>query len=96
MTDTTIRTEERCEKSDLLQSQCAHCRPNPEGEWLAAALGSQPADDTAAFRQADDPVLLGPPFKAHYVGICRHCPAGIHKGDLIQPTDYGYVHVECP
>lgn len=98
MTDTA--TQERCERTDLLPSQCAHCKPNPEGEWLAAAVLSSaashmPEPDAVA---VELPSTVSTAFRAHYsTGRCTTCGEHIIRGEVIRHSgESRYAHVECP
>ena len=99
MADTTTRAEERCERTELLISSCAHCKPNPESEWLATALNSvKPADGVLLAEPEELEPELGPAFRAHYSsGRCTTCGEHIVRGEMIQHSgDARYTHVDCP
>lgn len=98
MADTTTRADERCEKTELLCSSCAHCKPNPEGEWLAAELGAAKPADGVLLVDEVPAVELGPAFRAHYSsGRCTTCGEHIVRGELIQAAaEARYAHVDCP
>lgn len=103
MTDTTTKREARCERTDLLIGQCAHCRPNPAGEWLASAILSsafairerEPDNYTTSFRID---VTGETPFRANFSsGRCTCCSEHIIRGEFIVASgESRYAHVECP
>ncbi|NUS59163.1 MAG: hypothetical protein HOV66_30545 [Streptomycetaceae bacterium] len=73
--------EERCERSDLPTSMCAHCRGHEErGTELTAA-----------------DVVVSAAFEARFPGRCEGCGNAIREGDAIAPLrdSSGYVCPEC-
>jgi len=100
MADTTTRAEERCERTELLISSCAHCKPNPEGEWLATMLNAaKPADGVTVVDEMPlGETVPGPAFRAHYSsGRCTTCGEHVVRGEMIQHSGDGrYAHVDCP
>lgn len=72
----------RCDLTELLVEQCAHCRPAP-----AAPPFMTPS--TADFRPASHS------FPARFGGRCAECEGGIVEGDPIRMTDDGAVHDDC-
>lgn len=77
--------EERCAFSDLLKSQCAHCRP--------PVLPEKPSPLES--------VLWGPWFTAGYDGDCdggfdSQCSGQITEGDTIRADgEGGYLCQSC-
>lgn len=83
--------EPRCEVTDLLISQCGHCRP-PQ----------MTLDDFIA-RLAPRPLPPPPPqpsrpsrvFEAQYESRCDYCDFEIYPGDEIRMADGRAIHAEC-
>jgi hypothetical protein len=68
-------TEERCERTELIKSQCAHC------------LGhADPAVDVEPERRRFDRGAGGPTIDASYPGRCPECDEPIRVGDPITLT----------
>jgi hypothetical protein len=63
----------RCEKTDLLRSQCGHCTGR-EGKPEASEL---------------DPRSFGPWFAARYDGECGNCGCEFQAGDSIRSDGAG-------
>jgi hypothetical protein len=67
--------EPRCEKTDLLASQCAHCRPRPPldvsafGPWITASFDGECAGDCGR------PLRAGDSIRSDGEGgwLCVHC-----------------------
>lgn len=74
--------EERCERSDLPASMCAHCRGH-----------DQTVPDLSLRDLGHKDVHTA--FTARYEGTCENCGAHIDAGDLIAPLIGGSGHV-CP
>ncbi len=74
--------ESRCDITELLVDQCAHCRPAP------------PADPD---ERSSSPGDYGQAFTARYPGVCSEGGDRIHEGDLIRYCGYEgtYAHDEC-
>lgn len=68
-------TDERCERTELLVDQCAHCRghADPEADALAAESPRRYAVDVETPRTTI----------AQYPGWCPQCSERIHPGDVI-------------
>lgn len=74
--------EARCTVTDLIESQCAHCRPAPARDALSDFL-TQPSQ-------------LGPWFFASYPGACTECGCKFDAGDMIRAAvDSGYIADCC-
>jgi hypothetical protein len=74
---------ERCELTELIKSQCAHCRP--QAPRFREALFDDPFsdDDTAT-------------FQARYSGRCEQCDGLFEVGDWIARTgDSDYLCQDC-
>ena len=79
--------EERCEISDLLVSQCAHCRA---GGGLQSPAELTEASVLASVREH------GPLFFAKHRGPCSGCDRGIWPDDTIRADGQGgYLHEDC-
>jgi hypothetical protein len=70
---------DRCEITELLRDQCAHCRPKPEPSLFAL-----PSDSD-----------VGPAIRSAYDGWCHACSESIDSGDMIRRTHDGWVHEDC-
>lgn len=80
----------RCDLTDLLVDQCAHCRKHD--------LDFDPAALDEGIELVDrDQSEYGPPFPAQYPGRCTDCGQRIHEGDTIRSCVLagGYVHDGC-
>ncbi len=77
----------RCDITDLLVDQCAHCRcPN----------APTPPDPTEQWRKAERSIVgLGPWFRARYDGACKGCGARVNEGDLMRSSVAGFVGECC-
>ena len=72
--------EPRCEKTDLLRSQCGHCTGR-DGGGEASEL---------------DPRKFGPWFQARYDGECDNCGYEFQAGDSIRSDgNGGWLCGEC-
>ena len=78
----TIDTEERCERTDLIVSQCAHCRPKPS------------LDDEIAQHRARLLASRRGWFRAQYFGRCAGCGDPYVPDTAIRRTPDGYI-AEC-
>lgn len=78
-------TEERCPLTELISTQCAHCRklPDPAADLLRDIF-EEPAQ-----RQT------GPWFSARYEGRCSECGMAFEVGDPIRPSGRGFVAPCC-
>jgi len=76
-----VDTEERCPKTELIVSQCAHCRgdTDPEAEILA--------DREALIR-------TGYWYPSKYDGICANCGQPFEANSAIRGDPRGWV-AEC-
>lgn len=76
--------EERCERTDLIKSQCSHCRglDKPEVKY-------------DRFTDSDGKIQRG--FRARFPGWCEFGDHPIEVDDVIQshPESFSYVHVLC-
>ena len=73
---------ERCERTELIKSQCAHCRP-PEPMFLEALFDAP--DDAGTVT-----------FPAGFAGRCEECDGFFDTGDMICRTADGtYICDEC-
>jgi hypothetical protein len=76
---------ERCERTYLFKSDCAHCRP---------ASNIDPMRSTAGRK-----VQVGDVFSANYFSRCPECGERITPGDSIvgvtEDDDTRYVHEGC-
>jgi hypothetical protein len=70
---------ERCERTELLTTECSHCR----------GLDRQPAP---ARRPGNGP---GPWFPAAYPGRCSQCATSFDPGDRIRAAGGGGYLAEC-
>ncbi len=73
-------TEERCERTDLIKDQCAHCRghDHPEQDYI----GSHPP--------------LGTTVLARFEARCaRYVEHRIEPGDVIRKADEGWLCTDC-
>lgn len=78
--------DERCELTDLITAQCAHCR-TPSKPVFTEALFTVPKDD------GNEPVAT---FPARYAGRCADCDGFFEAGDWISRTGQGeYICDEC-
>ncbi len=77
-------SERRCDKSDLSESMCAHCRGNI-GEDLP-----HPGERTKRYDRT-------PTFPARYWGTCSEdCGDPIEPGDMIVGIEgSSYAHAHC-
>lgn len=71
---------QRCELTELLVHECAHCRGLPDPEQVPATAGTGE---------------LGPLFRATYYGRCSDCREPILPGDHIRADDAGGYLGEC-
>lgn len=79
-------SEPRCEFSDMLVSQCAHCRAG--GKILP------PPDVERPSQPARTP--YGPLFFARHYGPCSGCETKIIPDDTIRADGTGgYLHEDC-
>lgn len=77
-------SDERCEISDLIKSQCGHC---------------QGTDALVPAAQTSDKPLLGKVVEAKFQGWCGECPEPILIGDMIAKADDDpegpWIHYGC-
>lgn len=81
--------EIRCELTDLIQSQCAHClglQPEP----LHGSHAELPGQRTLF---GGGVIYAGVP--ASFESWCPVCHDDIELGNLISKIEAGWVHVEC-
>jgi hypothetical protein len=72
-------TEERCERTELIVSQCAHCLGHTEPVVDEVELdGRKRADAT-----------FGPVVEARFPGRCPWCDETIRAGELIAKVETG-------
>lgn len=74
-------TEERCDKTDLLKSQCAHCRP--------AAAPNIESSSLTNFGELLAKSQQGRWFTANYDGDCSVCGEDFEQGDDIRADGSG-------
>jgi hypothetical protein len=77
------KTEQRCERSDLPVSMCAHCR--------GLDHVPTPIDDDPF----DAPSDLGPTIAAKFDSECGNCGDPIAVGEPITSAYEGWVHERC-
>lgn len=65
--------EPRCAQTDLLVSQCAHCRP-----------ASEPDFERPSQLDHHD---VGPVFTARFDGLCACCSEPVFEGDELRMVD---------
>lgn len=74
---------ERCPHTELIKTQCAHCRVPPPPEFVEAPFDA-PGDNIAVT------------FRARYAGQCIECDGFFECDDWISRTATGdYVCMEC-
>lgn len=79
-----LDSSERCPLTELIKTQCAHCRP-PAAPVFAHALFDSPGDTGP-----------GPIFAAQYAGRCGRCDGFFEEHDWICRTGTGdYICEEC-
>lgn len=80
-------TDERCERTELLVDQCAHCRghADPAAEALAAERLDRHAEDP------EDAIRI----PARFAGRCPSCGEHIHPGDTIVRRAEAWCCTEC-
>lgn len=78
---------ERCDRTDLLVSDCDHCR-RPK---------SPPAPVTPGLEELDfgDQGDVGPVFTARYYSDCPECGNKVEPGDQARMVDGEATHEEC-
>lgn len=79
--DLMTTTDERCDKTDLLKAQCAHCRPS-----VAPTIESSRLTD---FGQLLAESQMGKWFFASYDGVCSICGDDFEKDDYIRADGSG-------
>jgi hypothetical protein len=79
-------TDERCERTELIVTQCAHCLGHTDP--VADALAGEPA------RHVEDPEV---PVRipAQFPGRCPDCGEHIHIGDTIVRRSNAWCCTEC-
>lgn len=84
-----VDSEERCELTELIKTQCAHCRsPRRPSvpQFVEAVFASTP--------DVDDVVVAT--FQAQYPGKCADCGDYFPRGATISRTRAGdLLHVDC-
>ncbi len=98
--------EERCELTDLLISQCGHCNPSPELEWVADKLnpilrpvGEKPSHSGERGRGLPFMKWAEDVFEAKMPDTCVSCGGRIQPGDRVRKElhyNTGVIHAECP
>lgn len=73
---------ERCERTELLQRDCAHCRGLPD--LVPAAKATRRGDGA-----------WGPFFRAQFPGRCSYCDTPFAVGDRIRADGEGGFLAEC-
>lgn len=87
-TPVPMDSDERCFLTELIKTQCAHCR-QPSRPVFAEALFTTPDSD-----DEDNDVVAT--FHARYPGWCAACERAIHEGDWIARLGSGaYVCDGC-
>lgn len=78
-------SEERCERSDLIKSQCSHCQ----------GLDGKSGPYEKPTRILPNDRVTG--FPASYEGHCDLCDNKIEIGQMICKSDHSfmYVHYDC-
>lgn len=80
-----LDSPERCALTELIKTQCAHCRPKPPP--FQPAQFDDPGDDYDAASTT---------FQAKYSGRCELCDGLFHVGDWISRTSDGdYICCDC-
>jgi hypothetical protein len=75
----------RCDITELITTQCAHCRRLPDVPPLDDELGEIAPDRGP-----------GPVFLATYPGVCPECSEDIARDSRIREYSRGrYVHEGC-
>jgi hypothetical protein len=98
--------DERCELTELLRSECSHCRPNRAMESLANRV-NRPWRPPEQHKSGDGPRGRGLPFKewlddcfeAKMPDTCVSCGGRIAPGDRVRRVleyNTGVIHGECP
>ena len=80
-------TEPRCERTDLLESQCDHCREHDNMRI-----------ERPKARSGTGERLLGHWFQAAYRGRCSRCETPFRAFDTIRadwPEGSGFIAKEC-
>jgi hypothetical protein len=84
---TPMDSEERCELTELIKAQCAHCRTPPRPRFVEALFDTPGNDD-------EDAVVAI--FTARFDGRCARCDGFFYSGDWISRTAAGnYWCPEC-
>lgn len=73
-------SDERCDLTELITTQCAHCRAPVRHPRFIEALFDTPGDD-------DDTIVAT--FPAQYSGRCADCDSRFSGGDWISRTAGG-------
>lgn len=79
-------TDERCERTDLITTQCAHCLGHTDP--TADAVATTPITDVEGPKV---PILI----TANFAGRCPDCGEFIHIGDTIVRRSTGWCCTEC-
>lgn len=93
ITGMTTDIDTRCERTELLKSQCACCRPAPaDPDFVAAALADAGLSPTDALREPPKPRLE---VTAAHFGMCSRCRGRIVPGEMIVPDGSSrWVHAD--
>lgn len=91
--DRQVKTEERCERSDLYPSQCWHCRSSGQPRFIEAVFDVPGAKEDDPFTTAGEIVAS---FAAMYSGHCAACDETFEAGAWISRTrDGDYLCAGC-
>lgn len=100
--------EERCDLTELIKSQCGHCRAPARKKasrqrpaFLEAAMKAVEKEFEAKEFEADDNIatefeVVAGPFQAAWGGHCEFCDTHFARGAWIYKTAKDdFIHAEC-